>query len=123
MTVYTYDAYRRLSTAQTPAGLLTTNTYGIDGRLSTSVDSFVGGSALRTNSYTWNSGGTTRSHTDERGLGVTNYWDNLQRLTGVLYPDNTTISNVYAALDVTSAKDRLGYWTYSKLQRAPAEGR
>jgi len=46
-------------------------------------------------------------------LAVTNYWDNLQRLTGVLYPDGSTVSNVYTILDRTAAKDRLGNWTYS----------
>ena len=76
------------------------------------MDSVVGGSALRTNTYTWNSDGTLRSKTDPRGLAVTNYWDNLQRLTGVLYPDNTTISNIYTWLDVTASKDRLSHWTY-----------
>src|SRR5207249_4488513 len=53
------------------------------------------------------------SHTDERGLTTTNYWDNLQRLTGVKYPDGTTASNRYSALDLTSTKDRLGYWSYT----------
>jgi RHS repeat-associated protein len=111
-TIYSYDSSRRLSTMQTPAGLLTTQTYGSDGRLSTGVDSFVGGSSLRTNSFTWNSDGTMRSHTDERGLAVTNYWDPLHRPTGVLYPDGTTTSNIYTYLDLTAAKDRLGNWTY-----------
>ena len=36
---------------------------------------------------------------------MTNYWDGLQRLVGVLYPDNTTISNIYTFLDVTAKKD------------------
>src|SRR6266540_2223971 len=89
ITVYTYDAYLRPSTVQTPAGLLTTRNYGADARLSSVVDSLAGGSPLRTNSYTWNADGTLRSKTDPRGLAVTNYWDNLQRLTGVLYPDST----------------------------------
>src|SRR6266496_1188080 len=76
------------------------------------MDSFVGGAPLRTNSFTWNSDGTMRSHTDERGLAVTNYWDGLRRLTGILYPDNSTVSNVYTYLDLTAVKDRMGNWTY-----------
>jgi len=28
------------------------------------------------------------------------------------YPDGSTISNVYTALDVTARKDRLGQWSY-----------
>src|SRR6266540_7202547 len=32
--------------------------------------------------------------------------------TGCSYPDGTTTSNRYTALDVTAIKDRLNYWTY-----------
>jgi RHS repeat-associated protein len=126
-TVYAYDSQHRLYTVQTPAAVLSTLTYGSDNRLATRVDSFVGGSAVRTNSYVWNSNGTVRSHTDERGLVLTNYWDGLHRLTSVLYPDGTTTSNLYSLLtgqsytnssgstnilDLTATKDRLGNWTY-----------
>jgi RHS repeat-associated protein len=45
-------------------------------------------------------------------LWLTNTWDNLNRLTGVTYPDGTTISNIYTYLDLTARKDRLGNWTY-----------
>ena len=65
------------------------------------------------NSFTGNSDGTMRSHTDERDLAVTNYWDALHRLTGVLYPDGTTTSNVYTYLDVTAVKDRMTNWTFN----------
>jgi YD repeat-containing protein len=66
-TYFTYDALHRLSTAQTPAGLLSTHTYGADGYLSKVLDSAVGGSALRTNSYTWLNG-QVRTRADPRGL-------------------------------------------------------
>ena len=49
---------------------------------------------------------------DERRVTLTKFWDNLQRLTGVSYPDGTTISNIYTFLDRTAIKDRLNYWTY-----------
>jgi len=45
-------------------------------------------------------------------LTVTNYWDGLNRLSGVSFPDQSTISNVYTALDLTAQKDRMGNWTY-----------
>jgi YD repeat-containing protein len=45
-------------------------------------------------------------------LTVTNYWDQLERLTGTKFPDGSTTSNIYSALDITATKDRLGYWTY-----------
>ena len=64
------------------------------------------------NIFTWNSDGTLRSHSDARNLAVTNYWDALHRLTGVLYPDGTTASNVYTYLDVTAVKDRMTNWTF-----------
>jgi YD repeat-containing protein len=47
----------------------------------------------RTNSYAYTNG-LVLTHTDERGLTTTNYWDDLQRLTRVDYP-NGSISNIY----------------------------
>ena len=61
--------------------------------------------------------GLVESHTDARGLTISNYWDNLQRLRGMRFPDGTTISNFYSnvtsPLDVTATKDRLDNWTYA----------
>jgi RHS repeat-associated protein len=45
-------------------------------------------------------------------LVTANYWDNLLRLVSASYPDGSTISNVYTALDVTAHKDRLNQWSY-----------
>ena len=53
------------------------------------------------------------------GLWQTNFWDNLNRLTGVAYPDGTSVSNIFTLLDLTAQKDRLGNWTrfgYDGLQ-------
>ena len=44
-------------------------------------------------------------------LTVTNFWDGLNRLTGTVFPDGTTTSNVYDRLYLGAAKDRLGHWT------------
>ncbi len=111
-TTYTYNANRQVTSRKTPPGLTTTNIYftsGTDaGRLSTTIDLEIS----RTNSFTYTNG-LVYSHTDERGLVTTNYWDNLQRLIGTVYPDASSVSNIYTFLDITATKDRLGYWTYS----------
>ena len=70
ITFYTYDTSHRLSTVQTPAGLFSTNAYGANGFISSTVDSVVGGSPVRTNSYTWLNA-MLRTQTDPRGLTVT----------------------------------------------------
>jgi RHS repeat-associated protein len=57
------------------------------------------------------SAGNPSSVTDDRNLTVGNTWDGLNRLTGTVFPDNTTISNSYYRLDLVAAKDRLGNWT------------
>jgi len=128
-TVYTYNASNQLTSITRPNGLVTTNLYftaGFTNWLATNMD-FSGSTYFRTNSFTY-SNGLVYSQTDERGLTVTNFWDNLQRLTGRLYPDGTTISNRFCRLDgqsypnssggtnildLTAVKDRLGNWTYS----------
>ncbi len=54
-------------------------------------------------------------HTHGTSLGdlwLTNSWDSLDRLTGIVFPDGTTISNIFTILDLTASKDRLGNWTY-----------
>ena len=72
-------------------------------------------------SYTFNSynAGLPTAITDDRNVTTTNTWDGLNRLTSTLYPDGTSISNVYYRLDLVGAKDRMGYWTryaYDGLQ-------
>jgi RHS repeat-associated protein len=112
-TLYTYNTGGQITSIQNPAGLTTTNNYNTSGagrnRLATTIDLQIN----RTNSYTYYSNGLLDTHTDERGLTTTSFWDNLQRLTGMSYPDGTTTSNLYTYLDVTGTKDRLGYWTYA----------
>ena len=103
-TVYTYDGYSRLTSVKTPAGLTTTNLYGTDNYLSQTIDLEIG----RTNAYTWING-SIYSHTDERGLTVTNTWDGLNRLVKVAYPDGTYVTNVYDKLDRVRTIDRLGF--------------
>jgi RHS repeat-associated protein len=110
-TLFTYDANHLLIKVVRPSGLTTTNIYFPSGpninRLDTTIDLEIN----RTNSYTYTSG-LIYSHSDERGLKTTNYWDNLERLIGVAYPDGSTISNRYTVLDITASKDRLNQWSY-----------
>ena len=113
-TAYTYNRHGQVTSIITPASLTTTNIYytsvGSAGRLQTTIDLEIS----RTNAFTWYTNGLLDTHTDERGLTTTYYWDNLQRLTGSSFPDSTTTSNLYTYLDLTAAKDRLGYWSYSE---------
>ena len=46
-------------------------------------------------------------------LWLTNTWDGLNRLTGTLFQDGSTVSNIYTVLDLTGHKDRMGNWTYA----------
>jgi RHS repeat-associated protein len=39
-------------------------------------------------------------------------YDGLNRLTGTVFPDGTSISNLYSRLDVVATKDRLNNWTW-----------
>jgi YD repeat-containing protein len=109
-TVYTYNAKRQVTSRKTPAGLTTTNIYFTSGTASNFLDKTIDLEINRTNSFTYTNG-LVLSHTDERGLVTTNYWDALQRLIGTVYPVGS-ISNIYTSLDITATKDREGHWTY-----------
>ncbi len=63
-----------------------------------------------TNSFTYTNG-LVYTFTDERGLTVTNLWDNFRRLVSRAYPDGTTISNIFDRLHLAATKDRQGNWT------------
>jgi RHS repeat-associated protein len=111
-TKYTYNGYRQLTQVQRPSGLTTVNVYYSSGTDANRLQNAVDLEISRTNSYTYYANGLVYSHTDERGLTVTNLWDNLLRLTETKYPDGTTVSNRYANLDLVGTKDRLGHWSY-----------
>jgi RHS repeat-associated protein len=67
--------------------------------------------------------GNPSSITDDRGLTVANTWDGLNRLTSTVFPDGTSVSNIYNRLDLGATKDRLGNWTrygYDGLQHLTA---
>lgn len=110
ITTYSYsnNTARSILQRSLPTGL--TSSYGYDGNgfMSVVADTPINA----TNNYTY-SGSFVRTHTDARGLCKTNTWDDLERLTGTLFPDGTTISNIYTYLDITATKDRLGNWSYA----------
>ncbi|HEY3762349.1 MAG TPA: RHS repeat-associated core domain-containing protein, partial [Verrucomicrobiae bacterium] len=99
-----------LTGIQWPGGQAVSLSYGTAdyGRLD-NISWSPSGRSFTINSY---SNGLPFSVTDDRGVTVSNTWDGLNRLTGVLFPDGTTISNIYLRLDVVGAKDRLGNWTH-----------
>jgi YD repeat-containing protein len=98
---------------------------GVNGFLATNYSYAVsGGSTVYygTNSYTYTNG-LVYTHTDERGLTVTNAWDGLMRLTNAGYPDGT-ISYTYNILDLAEVVDRLGYsntYGYNSIRQKVAE--
>jgi YD repeat-containing protein len=107
---YSHDAAMRVTSISNFGGLVTTNIYYDSGTyagfLKTKIDL-----GFRTNHYIWLNG-NLEWHTNELGLATKHIWDNLNRLTSIIYPDSTTISNVYDKLDLVATKDRLNNWTY-----------
>ncbi len=114
-----------LTSIRFPNGLiltnsLDTNSFQVTNRLW--YTNAIGGTPLATNRFTWANGKISTS-TDARNLTVTRFWDALGRLTGLGYPDGSTVSNRYVKLDRTQTKDRLGGWTlfgYDNLHRLTA---
>lgn len=105
VTSYLYNGYEQMISITQPNGQVTTNLYGSDGHLAEQI--VVG---ISTNYYTWTND-LVYSHTDERGLIVTNSWDAVNRLTNALYPDGTSVSYIYSNLDLIQVIDRMGYTT------------
>jgi YD repeat-containing protein len=103
VTKYAYNTNEQLTNTVGPNGLVITNGYGGGNYLALQVA--VG---FSTNIYTYTNG-LVYTHTDERGLTVTNSWDPLQRLTNVAYPDGTSISYIYTNLDLIRVVDRMGF--------------
>lgn len=118
VTGYTYNANEQLQTILQPDGLLTTNLYGTDGYLAEQIQ--VG---FSTNSYTYTNG-LVYSHTDERGLSLTNVWDALNRLVQTVYPDGSSISYTFSNLDMVRVVDRMGFtnsFGYNSIRQKIAE--
>lgn len=123
VTEYTYDTPGRLIRTKTPAGLTTTNIFLPSGDYPNFVAQVIDLEINRTNSYTYLNN-LVATHTDERSLTTTNFWDALQRLRRVSYPDGTYITNSYGRLDLTQRVDRLGFvnsYTYDAVRRKTSQ--
>jgi RHS repeat-associated protein len=117
VTTNTWDAAtHNLTCVQTPGGGSVNLSYYATSSVPTSTSAMLQQVNFqpegRTNTINSYSAGLPASITDDRGLTVTSTWDGLNRLTGVGFPDNTTVSNIYSRLDLVAAKDRLGNWSY-----------
>jgi len=106
-TTYIYGGSLRLISVRQPSGLITTNIYGSDGRLATVIEQ-SSSRIFRTNSYT-STNSMMHTHTDPRGLTITNAWDALGRILQTTYPDGTTMTYTYSNLDLVQVVDRMGF--------------
>lgn len=121
--IFTYNDNQQLTSVTTPSLLTITNIYAINGqdvnRLTATYE-FSGNEVYRSNFLTYHGNGLVYSKTDERALTRYYFWDPLQRLVSTWYPDGSTASNFYTALDLTATKDRLDHWNsfdYDGLRR------
>jgi RHS repeat-associated protein len=117
--------YYSLSGIQWPSGLSAALSYNSSGTFTTNHPrQFIPGPDYgRLQNVSWSPSGRSftinawtdalpYSVTDDRGLTVTNTWDGLNRRTSTIFPDGTSVSNVYDRLDLGAAKDRLNNWTH-----------
>jgi RHS repeat-associated protein len=131
VTLVSYDSAQRLQSVAFPSGVTRCYYYDPSGSYPNDPSSIVDrltatGVALATSTFAYSNGQLCR-YTDARGLTMTNCWDALGRLTGRVFPDGTTVSNLYylrngqtypnstggsSILDVTAFKDRKNQWTY-----------
>jgi len=119
VTAFTYNGDGQLTSVKTPAGLTTTNLYYSSGDYEGWLDKTIDLEINRTNTYTYLDG-LVYTHTDERGLTLTNTWDALQRLRRVDFPDGTFVTNAYNALDRIQTVDRMGFtnsFGYDSMRR------
>jgi YD repeat-containing protein len=122
VTSYTYDSFGRLAGTHTPGGLTTTNIYFTSGDYTNFPDKTIDLEIARTNSYTWVND-LVLTHTDERGLAVTNVYDNFQRATNVLDARGKIVYK-YDKLDLVQLVDRMGFtnsFGYDAVRRKVAD--
>lgn len=122
---WTYNGSKQLVTYQNAAGMVISNTYGTNYCVSKAITYENGIGPVSTNEYTW-SNGNIRTHTDGRGLSITNTWDGLNRLTKMDFPDGSYIQHAYTngsgtkLLDRTYTRDRMTNvtrWTYNSMRQ------
>jgi len=93
----------------TETGLTVTNIYDNNGFLSKSIALDI----QATNTFTF-ANGLPATRRDPNSLLTSYTWDNLDRLTGIYYPDGTSLINSYTRLDLTDQQDRLRNWTHAQ---------
>ena len=123
VTSYTYNTNAQLTSVKQPTGLGYHDEHLWHGRVLATTYDYAGSVYFGTNSFTYTHG-QVWTHTDERGLTVTNTWDNLQRLTQVAYPDGTTVAYTYSNLDLVRMVDRMGFtnsYGYNPIRQKVAE--
>ena len=125
MTVWHYNERQQVVGIEYPSGLVTTNYYDNRGQLALTIDFAIletNTIYYRTNSYRY-ANNLIYTHTDERGLTTTNYWDKLQRLTAEIDSRGTN-RYFYDKLDLVKIVDRLGHTTsfgYNSVRQQIAE--
>jgi RHS repeat-associated protein len=110
VTTNSYNSRAQIQTVQTPAGLVVQHEYATSGPGIYYPSKVYAAAIKTTNSYTF-ANGLVATRTTPLGLTVGYSWDNLQRLTGMSFPDTTSVSNLYDRLDLQATKDRLNHWT------------
>ncbi|MCP5517100.1 MAG: hypothetical protein H7A45_07585 [Verrucomicrobiales bacterium] len=134
VTTWSYDGdYKHPATVTYPSGLVLNNVYNDSGVTEGFLSArywYDNSTPVATNRYEWANGKVSQVVSP---LGLTNlyYWDDLDRLTKVEFPvDSTSIereynnwwsgnfpgstSTNYEYLHLTRQKDRLGNWSYLK---------
>ena len=117
-TTYSYDpTTQRMSSSVSPAGLTTTWTYAGTAPNLTITRTTSPIASTATEIY---ANGRLTQSTDARGLLLTYLYDNLNRVTRITWPDQSTQEFDYTRvingqtilfLDVQRSKDRMGQWT------------
>lgn len=110
ITTFFYNADGQLHTITDPLSHVTTYNYDANGYLTSITD--ANGQTAWTISY--DGYGRIATRTDAGGNTLTYQYDNLNRITKLIYPDSTYYEYTFNKLDLASMKDRLGrVTTYS----------
>jgi RHS repeat-associated protein len=113
LTQLSYLATHNLGAITNPSGLSATLIYYAPNPATANgsmLSSIAWPATGRSFSFTYTNG-LPLTVADDLGLRVTNSWDGLNRLTGTVFPDRSSISNVYDRLWPSGIKDRLGNWS------------
>jgi RHS repeat-associated protein len=105
----TYNANHQLVRTRSLTGLTTTNIYFTSGSAINWLQQTIDLDINRTNSYTY-SNALVQTHTDERGMSVTNTWDNLQRMLTAADARGAT-TYTYRYLDMVRVVDPMSFTT------------